>query len=62
MMPITHLLLIIMVSTKVITTVTLIMIMTVIISNGNRAEWSIIQEVIGRVISNLIGNYKHDYP
>ena len=28
------------------------MVITVIISNGNRTEWSTIQEVIGQVISN----------
>ena len=28
------------------------MVITVIISNGNRNEWSTIQEVIGQVISN----------
>ena len=29
----------------------------IFISNGNRTEWSTIQGVIGRVISN----YEHDY-
>ena len=32
--------------------------MTTPVSNGNRNEWSTIQGVIGRVISN----YEHDYP
>ena len=35
------------------------------ISNGNRTEWSTIQGVIGRVISNRawpILNYEPDYP
>ena len=30
------------------------MVITVIISNGNRTEWSTIQGVIGRVISNQL--------
>ena len=36
----------------------IIIIIIIIISNGNRAEWSTIQGIIGRVI----WNYEHDYP
>jgi len=41
--------------------------MMMIISNGNRTEWSTIQVVIGPVILNqrstrLIRNYEHVYP
>ena len=30
------------------------MVITVIISNGNRTEWSTIQGVVGQVISNQL--------
>ena len=38
--------------------VMIIIEMTTPVSNGNRNEWSTIQGVIGRVISN----HEHDYP
>ena len=45
----------------------IIIIIIVIISNGNTTEWSTIQGVIGRVISNLTNaqreaDYEHYYP
>ena len=39
----------------IIITITIVEGLMIVISNGNRTEWSTIQGVIGRVISNQPG-------